>query len=275
MIGNDTILDGRLWPRIGLDYAPQINLDFQNDASNRSHLASQLLLYDRILFPTNDFGIAAALINWLGFDLFSEALEQNVFSFMRTTSFLGYSANGVGLSFLSMKPSPMAKHNKWWQQAMFGQFDQSAELQLKNLCTSVASSDLQKVLPNLLSSTTELTFDDDYFKKDFQHECYADITKNRKFSNFVFEHLDSEVNHIDLVNLPGIEDNKVRVSALGKITDPIGLVLRVAEANLEMFMASFSGGSDLFAAEGAHNLIENKVTRSGIPHDGLCTLFRA
>ncbi|NIR51129.1 hypothetical protein GWO43_21215 [candidate division KSB1 bacterium] len=270
---NNIILDGRLWPRIGLDYAPKINTDFQNNATNQGHLAIQLLLYDKLAFPTNDFGITAALVSWLGPELFLEALEQNTFSFLRMKSFLGYSGNGVGLSFFSMQPSPSAKRNEWWQQARFGNSDQSAELQLKHMCGSLASNDLQKILTKLLSATCELNFDDDYFKKEFQHECYADVAKNPKLSKFIFDHVGPEVNHLDLVNLPGVATNSVRVSALGRVTDPIGLVLRVAEANLEMLIASYLGNSDLFTAEGVDNLLENKLSRSGILSEGFCTLL--
>lgn len=261
-MNSDTILEGRLWPRIGLDHAPTINQNFQSNSSHRGHLARQLLLYDRILFPTNDFGIIPALIDWMGSDAFYQALEANSFSFLRLHGILGYSGNGVGLSFFVLKPSASAPKVEWWQDAMFGDLEKSAELQLQNIRDSIDSGIRRKILSKVLSCSTELNFDEDFFKRDFQHGCYKDIAENPKLSNLVFSHLSTD--RVDLINLPGIAANQIRVSTLGEINDPIGLVLRVAEVNLEIVMASLSGKCDLFTSEDANTLVEHKLRRAGL-----------
>jgi len=49
----------------------------------------------------------------------------------------------------------------------------------------------------------------------------------------------------------------------GSIKDPVDVVLRVAELNMELLMASQAGGSDLFTAEGGDELLREKLKRAG------------
>jgi hypothetical protein len=60
---SDSIIDSRLFIRLDLDISLKINLLFQINLSNVSHLANQLLLYEKIVIPTKDFGIVPILIN--------------------------------------------------------------------------------------------------------------------------------------------------------------------------------------------------------------------
>ena len=66
-----------------------------------------------------------------------------------------------------------------------------------------------------------------------------------------------------MLNLPGIDNNEGRVSAIAPIKDPIDLLLRLAETNLEISISSFMGGIDIFTSEGANQLLETKFKRLG------------
>jgi hypothetical protein len=143
-MNSDTILDGRLWPRIGLDYAPKINLEMQTNPLQLGHFANQLLLYDKIIFPTNDFGILPVLINWMGYKAFIDALKSDSFAFSRHKGILGYVGNGNGVQLVIIRPGEEGKM-QWWQEAMFGEMDSAVDLQLKT-CTSIASRERQKLL---------------------------------------------------------------------------------------------------------------------------------
>ena len=85
---SDSIIDSRLFIRLDLDLATKHNAEFQSSVQKQAYLANQLLLYDRIIIPTHDFGIVPVLISWLGIRDFEEALEQSVFKFLRNNRIL-------------------------------------------------------------------------------------------------------------------------------------------------------------------------------------------
>ena len=62
----EKILNAKVWPRIGLDHAPSKNSQLLLNNSYKAELAVQLLLYDQVVIPTNDFGIIPILESWMG-----------------------------------------------------------------------------------------------------------------------------------------------------------------------------------------------------------------
>lgn len=267
------ILDGRLWPRIGLDYAPTENLKFRNDLSNQGHFANQLLLYDSIIFPTNDFGIVPALVHWLGLKTFLNAVEGGTFSFLRQRGVLGYVGNGNGINTLEIRSGPNKPLDNW-QEAMFGDTEKSLAIQLEMSEEIIPAKERHLVLKSVQAVSIDYKYDNDFFIKNIANESYTDIIKTPELSRFVLSATGAD--GINLVHLPGVEANQVKVSSLGQIKNPVELVLRVAEMNLEIAMSAFVGNCDLFTCEGADKLLVSKLHRSGVPKkltDGFLTLL--
>jgi hypothetical protein len=116
----------------------------------------------------------------------------------------------------------------------------------------------------VLAKSTEFPFELESFRKNIVHETYTDIMKSDQLSRFIFEHEGPSLEKVDLTRLSGVNPDQVQVSATGAVTNPVGLVLRVAEMNLEIAMSICSGGTDLYIAQGAVDLLQQKVARSGI-----------
>ncbi len=64
--------------------------------------------------------------------------------------------------------------------------------------------------------------------------------------------------------LPGVNANQLVIPIEGDAQTPVQLVLKVAEVNLQIVMAEYSGGTDLHVSEGAEKLLEHKILRSGV-----------
>jgi hypothetical protein len=94
----DAIMDGSLYPRHYTSYLEQRNGSFFSEPSTLSHFASQLLLYEHIIIPTNDFAIVPVLLQWMGRDAFEEALDSATVTFLRRKGSLMYAGNGLGLN---------------------------------------------------------------------------------------------------------------------------------------------------------------------------------
>src|SRR5687767_13838829 len=103
---SESILDGRFYIRHDLSDPGLRNDRFANDHRMQTHLVNQLLTYDRIVIPTNDFGIVPILRKWVGAGPFGEMLESGALRFVRWNSLLGYVGNGKGVSTFQILPGP-------------------------------------------------------------------------------------------------------------------------------------------------------------------------
>jgi len=262
---SDSIIDSRLFVRLDLDISLKANSLFQIDPTNRAHLGSQLLLYDKITIPTKDFGILPILINWLGTKTFVEALESDTFSFLHRKTLLGYQGSGSGISEFTFQGSE-AKKMSWWHDAMFGEMDVAVEQQLKNMCPFIPRQERGRVVRDIISKSREVDHDKNFFMKNIVHETYTDIMKNTSLSLLLFVMQDSkqEPNKIDLKRLEGVGPKQIRFLGLHGIKDAIDLVLRIAEINMEIYMSTLSGNADLFTSEGAELLLKDKLIRAGV-----------
>lgn len=264
-MGSDSIIDSRLFIRLDLDISLKANSLFQTNPNNRAHLASQLLLYDRIIIPTKDFGIVPILINWLGLKTFMKALESDTFSFLHRKALIGYSGNGSGISEFIISGSK-AKKMSWWQDAMFGGTGVAVEQQLKNMCPFISRRERARIVEEIISKSREVDYDNAFFIRNIRHETYTDIMKDKSLSLllFVMQNSKHESDKIDLRRLEGVGPSRNRVLGLDRIKDPVDLVLRIAEINMEIFMSTLSGDADLFTSDGAELLLRDKLNRAGV-----------
>ncbi len=260
---SDSIIDSRLFISLSLDLPLTINSLFLTNPHNRAHLGNQLLLYDKILIPTKDFGIIPILINWLGLKLFQEILESDALSFLHRKDLLGYAGNGLGISGFVISQGER-KEWFWWQEALFGTVETAIEQQLKYMCPFINKTECMNLVGKVASKSKKIDYDNEFFMKNIVHETYTDIMNNKSFSLFVLESSKSGSDQIDLTRLDDMQPNQMRVLNTDRIRDSIDLVLRIAEVNLEVYMSTLFESADLFTSEGAELLLKDKLIRSGI-----------
>lgn len=264
-----SIVDARLFVRLDVDQAPVQNETFAADISNLGHLCEQLLLFETIIIPTTDFGIVPTLIHWLGASIFQEAIENKVLMFARRTGFLGYAGNGNGICTFVIKPSPKQSF-LWWQDALFRESSVAVEQQLLVRCPELTPNQRSAFLNLVISNTIEITYPNEFFIEHIANEAYRDIIKDEHLSNFVRQstspHAKSEIH---LPHLPQIGPSQLRVLGTQGIQDAVDLVLRVAEVNMEVYIAVQTGGANLFTVQGSENILKKKISGLGLKNNAI------
>jgi hypothetical protein len=268
----NAIVDSRLHVKHDFTPANLRNKEFLSEPENSAHLANQLLLYEHLIIPTNDFGIVPALIQWLGIKNFEESLENGTLSFLRRRGFLAYVGNGNGISDVLIEDT-RDKPFEWWQGALFGELGDAVELQLVHSELSLAESQTRDLAKKIVAASTSVIYPSDgFFIKNIANESYTDIHDTPELKASLVELLRADQNvdeSIALNRIPGVAPNQVRIAGDGSVKDAVDLVMRVAEINLEIFLAEFAGGADLHVSAGAEKLLKQKVLRVGSPPPNL------
>ena len=68
----------------------------------KEEFVRQLLLYDQVLIPTNDFAIVPILLNWVGASSVELLLREEALRFVRPSALFGFGAKG-GLVLYSIQ----------------------------------------------------------------------------------------------------------------------------------------------------------------------------
>jgi hypothetical protein len=270
---SESIIDNKLFVRLDLDHSLRANSFFQTNVVNRAHLISQLLLYETVVIPTVDFGIIPTLINWFGLNSFEEVIESSAVKFVRRKGILGYVGNGNGIIAFTILPGER-KDFEWWREAIFGDnAEKSIELQLKQMCPFISGKQRPKLTEKVNVLSTTLKYDNDFFMKNIVHESYTDIMSNDRLSKSVLV----DEKPANLTKLGGVTANQMRVlDQEGLIKDSIDLVLRVAEINMEIIMATQMGNADIFTSEGSQDVLAGKLSRYNVDKsllDGFSSLL--
>lgn len=256
-----SVIDSRLWIRLDFDPTLKGNSFFHTNPLNRAHLANQLLLYDRIIIPTKDYGIVPILISWLGLSTFIEALEAGAFGFVRLESFLGYQSDGVGLSTFKIEETGEFKF-QWWQAAEFGPYETAPDIQLRYLCPFLSEKERVELTRLILENSRQYELERDVFRSRIIHETYTDVTTIPSLVNYLSAH-EPPTKKIHPNRLSGFQESGIKILNLEKIQSSIDLVLRVAEINLELMLGFDFDESDLSTSYGADNLLKGKIIRCG------------
>jgi hypothetical protein len=259
---SESIVDNKLFVRLDLDHSLRANSFFLTNPSNRAHLAGQLLLYDSIIIPTTDFGIIPILISWFGLKTFEATLDTSALRFVRRNGILGYAGNGVGISGFSIQPRN-DRNFEWWQEAIFGENSGTTiDLQLEQMCPFISNKQRIKLVEQILTCSSTLSYDNDFFMKNIVHESYMDILENEDLSKFVITKENNKEKTIDLTRLTCIKPNETRVlSQDGMVNDAADLVLRASEINMEIVMATSLGNTDIYISKGSEKVLAKKLSR--------------
>jgi hypothetical protein len=261
-----SILDSQLLIKIGLDFTPSTTLRFAETAWRKSHIANQLLLYDRLVLPTHDCSIVPVLIKWLGLSESVALLESKAIGFIRMTHLIGYSAtfNGI-VSFRIGLSETRPQWNGWWDAAMFGDsLADSIDLQLKNHCPNLSKACRAGLVAKVVAATIEVGPSALHFEKDIATETYRDLDSAPLLRNHALELAGRPNGGIDLRHLPEDSGGQCRCLHDGPIDDSIDLVLRVAELNLQLKLAALARTSDLIVDTRAPYVLTEKLRRDGV-----------
>ncbi|MFH0343689.1 MAG: hypothetical protein ACHBNF_16545 [Chromatiales bacterium] len=263
---SDAIVDSRLHAKHDLGRADLCNADFFAQPANRAHFGSQLLLYEQVIIPTNDFAIVPALLQWMGQKHFEAALDCGAISFLRRLGLLGYAGNGNGISSFIVKDTT-DKPFLWWQKALFGELAEAVELQLVHNVPSLTKRERDSLLQHVVAHSQPVTYDNDFFLKNIVQESYADIRDTPKLATYVTQ-LVARASHplgqpIALERLAGVAPDALQLAGDGEVLSAADLVVRVAETNMEIVLADFAGGADLHVPMGADAILRHKLLRSG------------
>ncbi|MBT3190302.1 MAG: hypothetical protein HN736_13790 [Anaerolineae bacterium] len=260
------IIDSRLFIRHDLTPAYLKNQDFLKNSHNKAHFLSQILLYDKIIIPTLDFGIIPSLISWLGLRNFRKAIEESSIGFIRRKGHLAYLGGGLGINTIAIERGS-AKKWEWWQEALSQESLSAIKLQLGYFCSDIPSKKRKSLAKAITKTNTHLPYDNDFFIKNIAEESYRDIVNSELLSQIALE-LTQEKKSINLLKL--IKGNETKLlNSNYEIRDVTDLVLRVAEVNMELLMASQVDNADLLTAQGSENLLQKKIARSEIKTSSL------
>jgi hypothetical protein len=275
----DAIVDWKLYVKHNVAHADVENAAFFANGANRGHFGSQLLIYEHIVIPTNDFAVVPGLIGWMGIEAFEEALDSEAISFQRRLGLLGYAGNGAGILLMGIMDTPQKPFEQWFRRTQFGDPAEAIELHLKHGLPGLGKEDTGRLISKVLAhSTTPDLNANNVFDKDIANESYIDIRDTPELkTNFIKLLVATGANQSEAVagnRLPGIAPNQFHIAVEGEAKTPIQLVLKAAEVNMEIVLADFAGGTDLHVAEGTERLLHHKILRSSTGRgDGISRLL--
>jgi hypothetical protein len=262
---HETILDYSLFIRHDFGNVLTANSDFMRKQTYRAHFLGQLMLYEAIMIPTMDFGIVPILINWLGLDGFEAALESSAIRFIRRNGIFAYLGNGAGLSNIVISRGKNKNYN-WRLEAIFGtDIEKAIDLQIMHECSCIEEKHRAKIKERILKNSKDAYIDNDFFLDKIANESYEDIKTSENLSKYIEKKEKVKSGKVNVKALSGIEPNQARIlNQNNTVGNPIELVLRVAELNMEIVMASIAGNIDLYTSAGSEKILFEKLQRSQI-----------
>ena len=262
----DAILDSSLHPRHYTSYLEQRNSTFFADPRLRSHFASQLLLYEHVIIPTNDFAIVPAALRWMGEAAFEEALDSETLLFLRRKGSLMYAGAGLGLNEFKLSEGT-GKPFDWAARAFWGPFGEAIEIQLQHAQPELPGSERERLVQKAANQSQTVEYENnDYFVKNVAVGSYTDIRDAPELRS-AFMQLAIAGGHkpgepLDMARLPGVEANSFQIVG-GPISSLPQFVVQVAEANLDIVLAEFAGGADIYTSRGMDAVLRAKLLRAG------------
>jgi hypothetical protein len=235
----------------------------------KSHFVAQSLLYETLVIPTNDFGIVAAVLDWMGDGAFEDALDSRALTFLRRRGFLGYASDGLGIQELGLEDTPQ-KPFEWWQRAFFGDIHEAIDLQLMHRHPGLARSRRERLIERVVRQSEIVAYrDSDFFIKNIATESYLDARDTPELRAEIVSFANAAGHRpgepTDMARLPGVDRNSFQIVGSAEVTGAPDLVIRIAEVNMDLLLADFAGGTDLYVPEGADALIKHKLARAGYP----------
>lgn len=265
---SDSLLDSQLLVRPEITSAHESNMVFGYDRTNLAHLVNEMLLYERIVIPTYDLGIIPILVGWVGLEAVLELLESQAISPMRRLGIPAYIGAGNAISTVLFQPGP-SRSFTWWQDALFRETPIAVERQVNTQLKSLSKDQRTKLIDATVRHTIEPPHTNDEFIRHVAQETYKDVVETPYLRNQLQRIYEIPSTGLDLLRLPDVGPDKVHLLLSTDVpadTGP-GVLLRVADLNLQLMHCSHMGGADLGSEEGAREILRNKLVRAGYKYD--------
>src|ERR1700737_3094542 len=239
------------WPDLG-DANARYERFLKGGAGPFKSLIESLLLFDRIVIPTNDYMPLALIVGVFGDQATSLMLESEAIQFARFAGMVCYVGNGGGIRTAKIQSGDERKYR--WSSASS---EEAARTALEGLNTSFDRAALRQ---KALKETIEFSIDVE--NEGFSKSVYDEVAR--------MPHILAATGRIELNRLPGIEPTGVRV--LGSFPDidkpdDISQVLRTAQACLGERPAGIPSCDDIFTSSQGGELFKFEMNRFSKDHD--------
>jgi hypothetical protein len=226
-----------------------------------------LLLYEHLVIPTNDFAIVPAVLLWMGRDAFEEALDSETLVFLRRKGSLMYAGGGLGLNEYKLSDAT-GKPFDWAARAFWGPFGEAIDIQLQHAQPEMPLGERERLVQKAANQSQTVEYENnDYFVKNVTVGSYTDIRDTPELRS-AFMQLALADGHkpgepLNMARLPGVESNSLQIVG-GPISSLPQFVVQVAEANMDIVLAEFAGGTDIYASRGMDAVLKAKLLRAGL-----------
>ena len=210
-------------------------------------LIHSILLYDKIVIPTQDFLTLTILVNILGEKSLIDLFKSNFIQFVRINGSLGYAGNGNCIqSFQVLDKDKKTKE-------AFADIEKTITWALNG---SNLESDNSEILRFALEATNEIRMES--FVKEIREETYNDILKSDSLSSYY------SIRNKHLNSLEGVGPNQFRI--FGGITgdwkgDEVDHLMSLANANLEIKLAQENECDDSSTSNQIGHILKAKAER--------------
>lgn len=151
----------------------------------------------------------------MGHKQFDAALDSDAISFLHRKGLLAYIGNGNGISAFTVPPGPEQRF-RWWQQALFGDPSEAAELQLRRRVPSLTSNQRNSLLQRIVEHTRPVEYDNQFFIKNIAEETYKDLRDTPELASYVFDRAlvggHQPEQSLNLKSLPGARPDSMQLA---------------------------------------------------------------
>ena len=210
-------------------------------------LIDGMLLYDKIVVPTQDFLILSILIKVLGEAAVVELLETDILTFIRLRGSLAYIGNGGGIKAFEIqrpdKKSPFCSS-----------IDESIDWAINGLREKPKTSGLPELV---FKATNEINVKN--IVDDIRCETYLDVKRSRELRDAF------ALRNTDMNRLKGLGSDQVRIYGGpdgNNIGDEIDMLMTLAATNVEFWLSQSSGCTDASSISPVGQVLKAKALRS-------------
>lgn len=207
-----------------------------------------LLLYDNVIIPTQDFLPLTLLLDVLGEDIVLNLISSNSLKFLRFKGAFCYIGNGGGLQTYKIFSEPDAA------MPFSAPVNEAILWALNEIPEKHKDPKLPKIV---LDATTEI--DSNSLKDEIRHETYMDILGSPYLRNIF------AIRNKYMDRLAGINAKEVRIYGGANSEqwkgDEIDNVLLLAATNLELHLMNKASCEDLMTSNPIGHILKAKVDR--------------
>ena len=151
---------------------------------------------------------------------------------------------------------------------MFGQLPDALGLQIEHSLPNVVQTDRNRLYNMVLSSSTEFSMRNEDFIQNIANESYTDALRTPELKKELTDYYPKGIT-LALNRLTDVGPDQMRVSGIEVINDPVDLLLRIAEVNIEIAISVQAQNADIYTSEKTEKILKSKIERCAGGHDVL------